>query len=595
MLALIPFQILFMKLSKYQYVIVIIFLISIALVALIPDTYRVDAIYIGQFLILSLSLLKISNQIKVQVAVISLLLADVLYYLFVYKFGFSTENLYVVALTSTFYGISFASFSLLLIDNNTKKISFFIKEKLTAPALLFFIAVAIIYILMPGLQKFFKSGFDYSFLSHFITLFLSLPLALLSYLHLTNSINIKKQAVLTSLFILGILDIGIQLETIRYGDLRFTFYDILWFSAITIFSLFVNKKSFSLHLEEKRSIVNIAKKVFFLSALLPMLIIICFFQFKNDITPMYFIFLVVTIFIFGVFCIGIIQYGIEQYDKELNDFQKNPSESTLSKILEESPVEFKNSILIICNNVLDKENHIIREERKYLLETSSFYKRMAHDIASPLSVLNLICSSTQNFDDERRELLHKAMLRVKTIAGDILNKKALTSAELDKSLPATNMHDLLKSINELIMTKHIEFKGCNIKLVQDESDNTYQAYACLSDLNRILSNIINNSMAALNGNSVKEILIQLTFKSEYLRIEISDNGPGFPNEVLVNNLSKPYSFGKADGRGIGLYSAHRIIQQWCGNLYLFNANGAHVAIDLPSVHDIDDLIASELS
>lgn len=67
-------------------------------------------------------------------------------------------------------------------------------------------------------------------------------------------------------------------------------------------------------------------------------------------------------------------------------------------------------------------------------------------------------------------------------------------------------------------------------------------------------------------------------------LEIEDDGPGMTEEFLRNRLFRPFQTTKADGVGLGLYSAHQIVSLHRGTIEVRSApgEGTTVRIALPA-------------
>lgn len=72
-------------------------------------------------------------------------------------------------------------------------------------------------------------------------------------------------------------------------------------------------------------------------------------------------------------------------------------------------------------------------------------------------------------------------------------------------------------------------------------------------------------------------------KDKIIQLVFTDNGPGFPKEIIDG--IKPYNTTRSNigGTGLGLYSSMNIIKKLNGNLEISNQEkkGARVSIELP--------------
>jgi two-component system nitrogen regulation sensor histidine kinase GlnL len=132
----------------------------------------------------------------------------------------------------------------------------------------------------------------------------------------------------------------------------------------------------------------------------------------------------------------------------------------------------------------------------------------------------------------------------------------------------TNIHEVIERVCTLI---EVETKG-EIKLIRDYDPSIPEFAADPSQLIQAILNISRNAMQALQENGVEAPSI--CFKTRALRqftigaqrhrlvcqLDIIDNGPGIPEEIL-ENIFYPMISGRAEGTGLGLSISQSIITQ----------------------------------
>jgi signal transduction histidine kinase len=81
-----------------------------------------------------------------------------------------------------------------------------------------------------------------------------------------------------------------------------------------------------------------------------------------------------------------------------------------------------------------------------------------------------------------------------------------------------------------------------------------------SELNQVWTNLIDNAIDAMNGEG--EITLRTRTDDPWVVVEIEDNGPGIPEEILPN-LFDPFFTTKppGSGTGLGLNISHNIVVQ----------------------------------
>ncbi|MCR4887464.1 MAG: Spo0B domain-containing protein [Clostridiales bacterium] len=82
---------------------------------------------------------------------------------------------------------------------------------------------------------------------------------------------------------------------------------------------------------------------------------------------------------------------------------------------------------------------------------------------------------------------------------------------------------------------------------------------------RVLSNLIDNAMDALQGRPAPHLCIDLAEDVKQFAFEIKNNGPAIPEKNLTRIFEPGFS-GKGEGRGMGLHIARETMRQAGGDL-----------------------------
>jgi len=106
-------------------------------------------------------------------------------------------------------------------------------------------------------------------------------------------------------------------------------------------------------------------------------------------------------------------------------------------------------------------------------------------------------------------------------------------------------------------------------------------------LRQVLHNLLQNAQDALNKTPNGNINIQSRQSGQEILLSVTDNGGGFPLEIL-SNAFEPYMTTKQHGTGLGLAIVKKIIEEHKGNIAIENIasendqnTGAIVTIHLP--------------
>ncbi|WP_096201171.1 ATP-binding protein [Bacillus sp. FJAT-45350] len=205
-------------------------------------------------------------------------------------------------------------------------------------------------------------------------------------------------------------------------------------------------------------------------------------------------------------------------------------------------------------------------------------------------------TGVQAFVDALRVQNHEYSNKLHTIAGLIQldeGKKALEYIfELEEEhmglsrVIMQKIHD--DSIAGLLLGKISRSKelGINLHVDNNSSFVNYPEGITLHDLVVILGNLIDNSFDALiefASEEEKDVYILIKEKEEELVIEVSDNGMGM-NEILQEKVfTRGFSTKEKEGRGIGLFLAHSIVERVEGTISIDSVykEGTTITIILP--------------
>lgn len=105
----------------------------------------------------------------------------------------------------------------------------------------------------------------------------------------------------------------------------------------------------------------------------------------------------------------------------------------------------------------------------------------------------------------------------------------------------------------------------------------------------VIVNIISNAVSAMSGTPEKKLIIEtdLPDPGEFIRIRISDTGPGIAKEAVTKVFDPYYSTKPPDkGTGLGLFLSYGMIREQGGRLWVENneSAGASFYIELPVIN-----------
>ncbi|MFQ5769627.1 MAG: response regulator [bacterium] len=209
---------------------------------------------------------------------------------------------------------------------------------------------------------------------------------------------------------------------------------------------------------------------------------------------------------------------------------------------------------------------------------------IAHEINNPLtSILGFAqLMLMDEINEETRYNLQKIYdegLRTKGIVNNLLGFARNHKGKRE----IININSLINTVINLF-GKQPELY--NIQLILDLGENLPLIHADPGQLQQVFLNIIQNAYDVLL-HSNKGSIIKITtkpVKSQYVRVEIQDDGPGMSEEVK-KKIFNPFFTTKdvGQGTGLGLSICHKIIQSHGGSISVQSQlnKGANFVIELP--------------
>lgn len=249
------------------------------------------------------------------------------------------------------------------------------------------------------------------------------------------------------------------------------------------------------------------------------------------------------------------------------------------------------TIILECERRPSHETPIYLAEFSYLRKKINFHmdaaemnaetraagelaRQVKHDIRSPLAALNNTIKSLV-LPTDKKAVIQSAITRINDIANDLNRKKSISLPEVSDLLnPGPSKEYVREIVSAAIEEKRLQYKERNGLVFDFHVSPELQDHSCALDakeLNRILSNILNNSAEAVISEGL--IRVDLTRDSEFVRLFIVDTGVGIPPELIPLLGAKGKTFGKDNGSGLGLYHAINTLQG-VGGCLTINSDGA---------------------
>jgi len=218
---------------------------------------------------------------------------------------------------------------------------------------------------------------------------------------------------------------------------------------------------------------------------------------------------------------------------------------------------------------------------------SAALKGLAHEIRNPLAGMKGAAQllSRRVDDKDSKELIDLIGTEVERLAA--LVERLLNPAP-PREFGDTNIHAVLERVLQLADTD----AGWAVKLVRDYDPSLPELYGDADRLTQAIWNLVRNalqsgaSQVGLRTRAEHHVLIGDTAHRLSLRVEISDNGRGVP-EDLAEQIFLPLVSGRAEGTGLGLAMAQQVAREHGGSLGYRSRPGHTVFTLLLPVNDND--------
>ena len=233
-------------------------------------------------------------------------------------------------------------------------------------------------------------------------------------------------------------------------------------------------------------------------------------------------------------------------------------------------------LLLIELNPIDRMLKISKEEN--LLQQHQVARQLirgvAHEIKNPLGGIRgatqLLARSLNDPQyAEFTDIIISEVDRLRNLADTMLGSRQLPSYE------PVNVHEPLERVRSLIINQTKK----KIKITRDYDLSLPDVHADRDQLIQVMLNISVNAVQAMTENKEffteeqPELILRtriqrlvtingITHRST-VRIDIEDNGPGVPEEIL-ESVFYPLVTGRAKGTGLGLSIAQNIMHQHNG-------------------------------
>ncbi|MDD5930671.1 MAG: ATP-binding protein [Spirochaetales bacterium] len=237
--------------------------------------------------------------------------------------------------------------------------------------------------------------------------------------------------------------------------------------------------------------------------------------------------------------------------------------------------------IILVNDITHKKNQDVRLHRmENLANLTNLAAGMAHEIKNPLGAMSIhiqliqkaLVKARENdslpekkFLENHLDVVNEEIEHLNKLVMDFLLAVRPVNANLELKIPDT----IIKNVIEFIRP---EFLNCGIQIETKFEGNSKKIMLDEKLFRDVIINLTQNSLAAIktriseNQKNYSGLFEIQTFinDNKYI-IVLSDNGCGM-NENTVSKIFEPYFTTKANGTGLGMTMAYKIVKEFSGEI-----------------------------
>jgi nitrogen fixation/metabolism regulation signal transduction histidine kinase len=234
-----------------------------------------------------------------------------------------------------------------------------------------------------------------------------------------------------------------------------------------------------------------------------------------------------------------------------------------------------------CVLVFDDITQLVQAQRA--TAWAEVARRVAHEIKNPLTPIQLSAERLEmklagKLSPEDAEALARG---TQTIVSQVAALKNMVDDFRDYArLPAPVLAVL--DLNALIAQVLALYETSPVPIRRHLEPGLPAVRADAAQIRQLLHNLVQNAQDALANRANPLIEVRTERVDDQVRLSISDNGAGFPEEMM-GHVFEPYVTSKPRGTGLGLAIVKKIVDEHQGAVAIENRpqHGASVSVLLP--------------
>tara|TARA_B100000029_G_scaffold516713_1_gene633118 strand:- start:400 stop:1629 length:1230 start_codon:yes stop_codon:yes gene_type:complete len=219
------------------------------------------------------------------------------------------------------------------------------------------------------------------------------------------------------------------------------------------------------------------------------------------------------------------------------------------------------------------ETKLQLSNQKKITEVGSLSAAAVHELSTPLNTIYLILN---DFMKNKKLIKNLGILKDTEILKSEADRCKEILLKLSKN-PLNLKDSFLKKIkiSDIIKINFEKFNSDKELKVYNNQSKSEKEILFKDEIMYALGNLIQNSI--LYSQNV--VSVKLDFDNDYYNIQISDDGQGFPKEIL-DRLGQPYVSGNEQGMGLGIFISKNLIENIGGKIYIYNSKEKGAVVNI---------------
>lgn len=237
------------------------------------------------------------------------------------------------------------------------------------------------------------------------------------------------------------------------------------------------------------------------------------------------------------------------------------------------------AMLGLCSIAFLLSYATVRRQLQLTEQKNDFISNISHELKTPVTTAQLALEAFTHFDinaepQKTKEYLQIAtweMKRLEMLVDNVLNNARLEEGRIAFQKETLSLYAVLVQMMQQLQPPS---KELHKRLTFESSSTILQFLGDKLHLQGALYNIIDNAIKY----GTKNIVVSLTEDNTYIRITVTDDGPGIPAAYRSKIFDKFFRIPNGNehlikGHGLGLHYARYVIEQHGGKISVTDAAG----------------------